>query len=105
PRGDATLIALAKGETAIDTFTYTITDQHGATSIAKMTLTVVGVNDPPVAVADAASTDQNTPVAIPVLANDTDPDHGAVLSVAAVAAKSANGATLTLNPDGTVTYD
>src|SRR5205823_6014002 len=40
-----------------------------------------------------------------VLANDTDPDHGAVLSVASLPAKSAVGATLTINADGSISYD
>ncbi len=40
------------------------------------TITVVAVNDAPVAVDDTASTAEDTPVAIDVLANDTDVDAG-----------------------------
>jgi VCBS repeat-containing protein len=38
---------LGAGETASDTFTYTVTDNHGATDSATVTLTVTGRNDAP----------------------------------------------------------
>jgi gliding motility-associated-like protein len=58
-----------------DTFTYTIKDVSGATSApGTVTVVVTPVNDPPVAVNDAATTNENTAVAIPVLANDFDID-------------------------------
>jgi hypothetical protein len=58
------------------TFTYRVADQHTGTSAeaATVRITVVPVNDPPAAVADPASTNENTPVAIDVLANDSDVD-------------------------------
>lgn len=37
--------ALAEGEPATDTFNYTVTDQHGGTSTATLTLNITGVND------------------------------------------------------------
>ena len=40
---------LAVGETAVDTFTYTISDEHGATSIATVSVVVNGENDAPIA--------------------------------------------------------
>ncbi|MBI1371298.1 MAG: hypothetical protein GC159_00850 [Phycisphaera sp.] len=58
-------------------------------------------NDPAVAVADEASTDQDTPIQIDVLDNDSDPD-GDPLSVASVT-DPAHGAAV-INNDGTVTY-
>jgi VCBS repeat-containing protein len=105
PRSVAALRALARGETATDTFTYTIADEHGATATAKVTVTVVGQNDPPVAVADQGSTSKTAAININVLANDSDVDHGAVLSVVAFSAKSSLGVTLILNADGSITYD
>src|SRR5262249_44434872 len=39
--------ALAPGETATDSFTYTVTDAAGATSAATVTITITGVNDAP----------------------------------------------------------
>jgi large repetitive protein len=83
-----------------DVITYTISDGKGGTSTATITVTVAPVNDPPVAVNDTASTNEDTPVTVPVLANDTDLD-GNPLTV--TAATAANG-TVVINPDGTVTY-
>lgn len=42
--------SLAAGQTAQDTFTYTISDGHGGTSTATVTLTVNGLNDAPTGV-------------------------------------------------------
>ena len=58
-------------------------------------------NDPPVAVDDSATTDEDTPVTITPLANDSDPDSDP-LTVTSVG-DPANG-TAVLNADGTVTY-
>ena len=83
-----------------DTITYTISDGNGGTSTATVTVTVGPVNDPPVAVNDSTSTNEDTPVTIPVLANDSDID-GNPLTV--TAATSPNG-TVVINPDGTITF-
>ncbi len=83
-----------------DTITYTISDGNGGTATATVTVTVGPQNDPPVAVDDATSTDEDTPVTVSVLANDTDVDGNPLSVTAAVAG---NGS-VTINPDGTVTY-
>ncbi len=49
--------ALAAGQTATDSFSYTVADSQGATSSATVTVTVTGVNDAPVLVTPVA--DQN----------------------------------------------
>ncbi len=72
---------LAVGETAQVQFTYEVADADGDTDTATVTITVQGANDAPVAVADVAGTDEDTPVAVDVLANDTDPDASDVLTV------------------------
>ena len=82
------------------TITYTISDGNGGTATATATVDVTPVNDPPVAVNDAATTDEDTPVTIPVLANDSDPE-GDTLTV--ISASSPNG-TVVINPDGTITF-
>jgi hypothetical protein len=85
-----------------DNFTYTISDGNGNTSTANVTVIVSeGPNGPPVANDDAAMTQENTPVTINVLVNDTDPD-GDSLSVDSVT-DPPNGAA-TINADQTVTY-
>jgi len=83
-----------------DTVTYTVSDGQGGTDTATVTVTVTPVNDAPVAGPDTATTNEDTPVTIAVLDNVTDVD-GDTLSVTAASAR--NG-TVTINPDGTVTY-
>jgi hypothetical protein len=58
-------------------------------------------NDPPVAADDLASTAMGTPVVVPVLDNDSDPD-GDALHVVSLGTPSSG--TAFLNGDGTVTY-
>ena len=82
---------LAAGATETVVLTYTMQDEHGATSSSTVTVTVTGTNDAPVAVADTAATTENAAVTINVLANDHDPDDGAVLTVAAASAPSGQG--------------
>jgi hypothetical protein len=58
-----------------DTFTYTVKDVSGAVSApGKVTVVVTPVNDPPMAVDDMATTNENIAVDIAVLANDSDVD-------------------------------
>ncbi|GIM93546.1 Ig-like domain-containing protein [Paractinoplanes toevensis] len=55
-----------------DSFHYQLDDQHGGVSGA--TVTITAVNTAPVARPDSVSTDTNTAVIIPALANDEDPN-------------------------------
>ena len=57
-----------------DTFTYQVCDDDGNCDTATVTVTVNDVNDPPVANDDSATTDEDTPVTIDILDNDTDID-------------------------------
>src|SRR5262249_12723845 len=70
--GTNVLFTPATNFTGIATMGYTITDGDGGTNVALITINVT--NRPPIAVNDAISTPFNTPVTIPVLANDSDPD-------------------------------
>ncbi|RNM20715.1 tandem-95 repeat protein [Dickeya undicola] len=65
-----------------------------------LTVTVTAVNDAPVAGADTATTDEDTPVTVDVLANDLDADGNPLTLTAA----SAGNGTVVINPDGTLTY-
>ena len=100
--GSYTFTPLPNYNGPVPVATYTATDGKLTTS-ATLTLSVTPVNDPPVAGDDLASTPINTPVTVAVLGNDTDPD-GDVLTVSNP--KLANPAlgTVTLNPDGTLTF-
>ncbi|HEX8448158.1 MAG TPA: Ig-like domain-containing protein [Allosphingosinicella sp.] len=100
---------LDNGETATDSFTYTITDGAGHFSTATATVTIAGVtqNKAPVAVDDIFGLNENSGVAdvtASLLANDSDPD-GDLFQVSAVQGVSAKGAIVTLGPDGKVSYD
>ncbi len=70
-----------------DGFQYTVEDTGGETATAMVEVTVVAVNEAPVAADDTARTDEDRAVMIDVLANDTDPD-GDGLEVTAVSAAS-----------------
>ena len=110
--------SLGAGETASDTFTYTIAASNGATATAQVTVTVAGVNDAPVASDDAFATTEDTPVAGSVFDDngagaDIDPD-GDTLMVSRVNGSASNvdsqislasGSLLLLNADGTFSYD
>ena len=57
-----------------DSFSYVISDAHGGTATGTVNITVNSVNDDPVAVANSVTTDEDTPVTVDVVANDTDAD-------------------------------
>ncbi len=94
---------LDTGETAEVVVSYTITDEHGATSSSTVTITVDGANDAPVANDDTASTAEDASVSGNVLADDTDAD-GEALTVANAGVYAGAYGTLTLNADGSYSY-
>ncbi len=104
PSGSLSLNSLAEGESRMDTFLYRISDSHGATDDGYVSILVAGVNDAPAAVDDSSSTDEATTVTFSVLSNDSDDDATDVLSVSSVDTTGTVGQ-VTLNPDGTFTYD
>jgi hypothetical protein len=57
-----------------DSFTFVVDDGHGGTDTGTVTITVLPVNDPPVANDDARTIDENDQVTVAVLANDSDAD-------------------------------
>ena len=83
--------SLAVGESQQVLVSYEITDEFGATASSTAIVTVNGANDAPVAHSDTASTSENATVLIGVTANDTDVDHGAVLTVSAASAPAGKG--------------
>ena len=87
-----------------DSFTYTAGDGYGGTSTATVTITVAAVNDAPVAVNDAFTTNEDTVLTVPapgVAGNDTDVE-GNALTAALVSGPSHS--TLTLSSDGSFIY-
>lgn len=88
-----------------DSIGYTVKDNQGAVSKkATVTLTVISVNDPPLANDDTAETDVNRPVAIPVIANDTDPDSLLDPTSVTVTTPPGHGRVSVDLTRGTVTY-
>ena len=98
--------SLATGQTATDSFTYTIMDTVGATATATVNISINGLNDDPVATDDAASVQEDLALTTSgnVLTNDSDVDQGTVLSVANAGTLQGNYGSLVLNADGNYTY-
>ncbi|MDZ4761724.1 MAG: Ig-like domain-containing protein [Alphaproteobacteria bacterium] len=103
----------AQADVANLTIRVTASDGNGGVVFDEFALNVAGTNDAPNAVNDVASTSEDISVTINVLANDTDPDAGEVLSVSEIGGQAvtsgqavtlAGGAQATLNAGGTITY-
>lgn len=83
--------------------TYSVIDGNGGLSQANVSITVSSINDAPVSIPDHAITLEDVPVAIDVLANDTDVD-GDVLTISGITGStngtaSVNGPMLLFTPD------
>jgi hypothetical protein len=109
--------SLATDETATDTFQYSISDGYGGESSATVAMTIEGVtpNTVPTTANDSLSTNEDAATIINVLSNDTDADND-TLSVAQINGTSVqvgsriylsndNSSFLTLNDNGTITYN
>src|SRR5215216_1148012 len=106
---NSSFITIDSGATGNNNGTVNFTVAPNTTGVARVgTLTVAGRNititqdAAPTANNDSATTDEDTPVNVNVLANDVEPD-GDTLSVVSVT-QGANGA-VTINPDKTVRYE
>ena len=125
--------ALDAGDTAPDSFTYTISDGKGGTDTATLIITVTGTNDTPAATNDTGSVNEDATLTVSsagsgvVQDNDTDadaddsasslvitqikPSGGSNSSVAGSSTYNSNGTsitgtygTLVIGADGTYTY-
>ena len=100
--GDAAYQHIALGATQIVTAAYTITDEHGASSTATLTITVTGANDAPDAVSDVINATEDGAVVTGSLAtNDTDADDGATRTYVLLSPVAG----LSLSPSGNYTFD
>jgi hypothetical protein len=81
-------------------FDYEVSDGNGGTDAGTATIVVTPVNDAPVAVDEAFTTDEDTGFTDTVATNDSDVD-GDTLTYSLLGGPVAG---LTLNPDGTFTY-
>ncbi len=89
----------------VDQFTYRATDGNEQSNIARVTINITSVNDPPSGKSDLYETDEDVPLNVSaengVLRNDTDVDGDAI--VATIVVDVENGS-LTLNSDGSFVY-
>ena len=79
--------------------TVTVTDEFDATDTATFDIAIEDVNEPPVAVADSASTNEGNAVTFEVLRNDTDPDDGDTLTATIASRPATNLGSVALDPD------
>jgi VCBS repeat-containing protein len=100
--------ALAQGATATETFQYTVTDEHGATSTANLVITITGTNDAPVLdagktpVLDAENEGAGAPVGTKIVSSTGSADDGISVGYGAhdvtietgVVARQADGAVI-----------
>ena len=97
--GDA-FDALAEGETAETSFSYTVADGRGSTATASVTLTVTGMNDAPVLTLPAtASVTENGTDVVTALASDVDAGDSLSFSLG-----GADAARFEIGPDGALRF-
>src|SRR6187399_3745128 len=88
----------------MDTITYVVCDIDGDCDTAVIIITITPVNDVPVAVDDANTTNEDTPVSGDASTNDTPSgDGGNTWTLVGVDGGATNGSVV-MNPDGTYTY-
>lgn len=92
-----------------DSFTYHANDGSANSNIVTVTITVAGSNDDPTATNDTYSTDEDTTLTVSLVAdgvldNDTDPEND-TLTVTNFNATSVMGAAVSVNTDGTFSYN
>jgi VCBS repeat-containing protein len=90
-----------------DSFTYQAYDGEYYSNVATVTITIYHVNDPPVAEDDTYTTSEDTQLSVDapgVLENDYDPDDGPN-PLTCVLVDDVTHGTLTLNSDGSFTYN
>lgn len=92
----------------IETFTYTLIDENGITDSGEITVTVTEVNDSPTAADDSFTVDEDgsrTLTGVELTGNDSKgPANESSQTLTVTAVGTASHGTVTLNPDGSVTY-
>src|SRR6188768_3153134 len=88
----------------MDTITYMVCDTNADCDTAIIVITITPVNDVPVAVDDANTTMEDTPVSGDASTNDTPSGDGGNMWTLVGPDGGAGNGTVTMNPDGTYTY-
>ena len=86
---NADIQSLAQGQTLIQSYSVSVTDDHGVATIQDVTIAIAGSNDAPTAVNDNVITDAGASGVVDIqpwmlVANDTDPDTTDHLSVGSI---------------------
>ena len=87
-----------------DSFTYRASDGTAASATATVHVAVSAVNDPPDAHDDVATTNEDTPVVVNALGNDTDADNSLDPTSVSITAGASHGATAVDATTGQITY-
>jgi VCBS repeat-containing protein len=100
---------LAQGQTLVQTYSVTVTDDHGASTLQTVTVAIDGTNDAPTAVSENVITDVGTGGTVDIAkwmlgANDTDPDTIDHVSANSIISSSGGG-TATSSLDAFFTDD
>ena len=95
---------LPVGAKATESFTYEVADSLNAKDQGRVDVTVVGVNDAPVAKTDAVTVSEDQSIVIDPIANDSDVDRGDVLQLASATAVSGSKGQVTTSA-GRVIYN
>jgi hypothetical protein len=85
----------------VDSFTFKANDGSLDSSIVTVSITVNGVNDAPAGNGDTATSEEDAPVVIDVLANDSDVDSDAL--AISISSAPSHGTAL-VSPDNTIAY-
>ena len=98
--------SLAAGESETEVFTVTLHDGQGGSTSQDVAVTVAGVNDAPVAVANTVAVNEDATVSATtrptgVLGNDTDPDTGETSTLVVSAVRPGTSGTMTALTGGT----
>jgi ELWxxDGT repeat protein len=101
PDGVTVAYTPSAGYSGPDSFDYTASDGSGGSTTATVSISVAPVNDAPVAAPDTGVTDEDQPLSLSVLLNDSDAD-GDALGIASVTAPSHGSAAI--GAGGLVTY-
>ena len=89
------------GYTGPDSFTFTANDGNGSSPAATVSITVTAVSNPPVAVDDSSTTDEDIAISIAVLSNDDLGDEPTTITAVSQGAKGS----VVIDPGATtVTY-
>lgn len=85
-----------------DSFTYQVCDSVGACNTATVHISIDDVPDAPIAVADNYTTDEDTPLLMDILANDTDNDNNIDISSISISSAASHGSLEII--DGQILY-